>query len=693
MRINKREKTFVAWMCVIAMLIAGMTQFPSKASADDTQNAGVSQEDEGWQDAVIAEDNETITDLGKWSYCFKASNGSQAQIRGGDEYNNFGFKAISSKKAWAGMNVYATFDTKPDQEYEFTLKLNAAGNGAESLGSVGLYYMQYYRYEYDMDGEHVVEEGYGYGRINGIDPNINLVEGENGEFKGSFIAKQEQTRIVLFVNTVAPGVEINITDISIKEPNPIPGPPEEIPEGWSLVPSNVEAWSPVGSTNAWEIYAGAWNANEYAYIATKNDEENPYKLSVNYLKTTKNNYWLAQLRVTFDDLDIGERYLVEVKEGDKVISRKVFLSNNTSYRTDNIGIGDGEEGSIVEYTATCEVYKPDTSLLPNNMEFEDAISSKYNALLDASYVQSSTHEENTDGVLTDGNLLTGYLCTGRELTNQDVVVTLKKEQDVSKIQCGAIDFKDTLTVASPYKIEISPDGENYEEIGSYTADTSDEFTFKAVVLPVDTSKVTFEKFKYVRLTLDGGNAYGYQIREFGLILSEKRQEETTAPKPTKPVVTTPPVTTPAATKPDNPTDNPGTKADETTKGVEPTQPTPQVTTDAKTQQPTTADKDAVATKKVAKASVKSVTKSKASKKAKVTLKKLKGVTGYQIQFSKTKKFKKVLVKKNVKKNNVKITSKKIKNIKTLYVRARAYITINGKKSYGAWSTVKKAKIK
>lgn len=679
MRINKREKKFVAWICVIAMIFAGMTQFPSKASADDS-----------WQDAVIAEDNETITDLGKWSYCFKASNGSQAQIRGGDEYNNFGFKAISSKKAWAGMTAYATFDTKPDQEYEFTLKLNATGNGAESLGSVGLYYMQYYRYEYDMDGEHVVEEGYNYGRINGINPNINLVEGDNGEFKGTFTAKQEQTRIVLFVNEVAPGVEINITDISIKEPNPIPGPPEEIPEGWSLVPSNIAEWSPVGSTNAWEIYAGAWNADEYAYIATKNDEENPYKLSVNYLKTTKNNYYLAQLRVTFDDLDIGERYLVEVKEGDKVISRKVFLSNNTSYRTDNIGIGDGEEGSIVEYTATCEVYKPDTSLLPNNMEFEDAISSKYNALLDASYVQSSTHEENTDGVLTDGNLLTGYLCTGRELTNQDVVVTLKKEQDVSKIQCGAIDFKDTLTVASPYKIEISPDGENYEEIGSYTADTSDEFTFKAVVLPVDTSKVTFEKFKYVRLTLDGGNAYGYQIREFGLILSEKRQEETTTPKPTKPVETSPQT----STTPQTPTGDSGTKVDETTtKLLEPINTEPQVTTKGTVEQPTTEPKVDSSNQKVAKASVKSATKSKASKKANIKLKKLKGVAGYQIQFSKTKKFKKVLFKKNVKKNNAKVTSKKIKNIKTLYVRARAYKNLNGKKNYGDWSKVKKVKIK
>lgn len=86
-------------------------------------------------------------------------------------------------------------------------------------------------------------------------------------------------------------------------------------------------------------------------------------------------------------------------------------------------------------------------------------------------------------------------------------------------------------------------------------------------------------------------------------------------------------------------------------------------------------------------------KSKKAKKAKLTIKKVKGANGYQIQISASKKFRKILVKKNIRKLKVTITSKNLKNKKKLYVRVKAY-KLNGKtKVWGKWSNKKVIKVK
>ena len=77
-------------------------------------------------------------------------------------------------------------------------------------------------------------------------------------------------------------------------------------------------------------------------------------------------------------------------------------------------------------------------------------------------------------------------------------------------------------------------------------------------------------------------------------------------------------------------------------------------------------------------------------KMKITLKKMKSVTGYQIRYCVNKKFQGYTTK-NTKKRNV--TIKKLKKNKTYYVKARAYKKVNGMKTYGKWSKVKKVKIK
>ena len=83
----------------------------------------------------------------------------------------------------------------------------------------------------------------------------------------------------------------------------------------------------------------------------------------------------------------------------------------------------------------------------------------------------------------------------------------------------------------------------------------------------------------------------------------------------------------------------------------------------------------------------------ANKKLKVTWKKLKGVDGYQIQYSANKKFKSSKTVTIKKANTVKKTLKKLKKRKKYFVRVRAYAegNLNGKRvvSYGKWSAVKK----
>lgn len=93
------------------------------------------------------------------------------------------------------------------------------------------------------------------------------------------------------------------------------------------------------------------------------------------------------------------------------------------------------------------------------------------------------------------------------------------------------------------------------------------------------------------------------------------------------------------------------------------------------------------TVKVGKAAISKVTVKK--KKVTVSIKKMSGVSGYQVQAASDKKIKKNV--KSVKVKSRKAVFKKWKR-KTCYVRVRAYKTnASGKRIYGKWSSVKKAK--
>ena len=74
---------------------------------------------------------------------------------------------------------------------------------------------------------------------------------------------------------------------------------------------------------------------------------------------------------------------------------------------------------------------------------------------------------------------------------------------------------------------------------------------------------------------------------------------------------------------------------------------------------------------------------------------VKGADGYEIQYSTSKKFTKKTTKTTVikKQSTKKTTLKKLKNKKKYYVKIRAYKTVNGKKVYGSYSSVKNVKTK
>lgn len=93
-------------------------------------------------------------------------------------------------------------------------------------------------------------------------------------------------------------------------------------------------------------------------------------------------------------------------------------------------------------------------------------------------------------------------------------------------------------------------------------------------------------------------------------------------------------------------------------------------------------------KKPKSTSIKKLTKGK--KSFKVTWKKVSGVSGYQVQYSTSKKFTKKTTKTKTYNSNKSFTKtiSKLKSKKKYYVRVRAYKTVNGKRIYSSWSKVK-----
>ena len=163
---------------------------------------------------------------------------------------------------------------------------------------------------------------------------------------------------------------------------------------------------------------------------------------------------------------------------------------------------------------------------------------------------------------------------------------------------------------------------------------------------------------------------------------------------TEPATTEAPtiVTEPATTEtPTTVTEPATTEAPTTVAEPESTQATtaPVITPVAAKQSITTKNSESV---KVPQAKIKKAVKKKGATKAKIYLKKVKGIQSYEIQICKNKKFKKKnTVTKNTKKLNY--TFKKLKTNKKYYVRARGVIKQGNIKITGKWSKIISVKLK
>lgn len=250
--------------------------------------------------------------------------------------------------------------------------------------------------------------------------------------------------------------------------------------------------------------------------------------------------------------------------------------------------------------------------------------------------------------------------------------------------------------AKDYYIEVSTDGINYTKVAEASGigamgNRNDAIFLKKTV-----------NAQYIRITGTArATQYGYSIWELAVYgTDDAKVDETTTVKPeettARPVVTRPadlqeaippivivdePMSTTTENQVTTKTDVNGPTSGNGQKGTSAIEETAAPTAGQMT------------TTKLGKTKVKKATKKKAVKKISIKLKKVKGAQKYQIQISKTKKFKKKLVKKTVKKFKFTLKNKKLKNKKKLYVRARAMKVVGKKKYYGNWSKPKKVKIK
>ena len=282
---------------------------------------------------------------------------------------------------------------------------------------------------------------------------------------------------------------------------------------------------------------------------------------------------------------------------------------------------------------------------------------------------------------------------------------------------------DSVGLKAIRHIEITGDypvsGFEYYENGKW----NDVEQFTSEIVFKDTTKqkvhVTFNKegkytIKFWASTADGNQSVVAKrvinVTKTSIELYREVETTPTVVPTTKDIepITTEPATVVPTTKDETeseaptqaPTEEPTTeqKTEEpTTENVTQAPTTKPITTEPVTIKPTTVvptTKSVTTTAaqkvKVGKTAIKKAVKQKKAKKAKISFKKVKKVSGYQVQISTSAKFvNKLTITKNIKKTSC--TIKALKAKKVYYVRARAYIVKGKKKYYGTWTVKKKVK--
>lgn len=287
-------------------------------------------------------------------------------------------------------------------------------------------------------------------------------------------------------------------------------------------------------------------------------------------------------------------------------------------------------------------------------------------------VVASSEKNDKAANVTDGKLGTRWESEWN-VDPQWLYVDLGSVKNINKVG-----FSWEGAYAKRYYVQISNNATDWKTVAAVKATSA-----KTVQITLDKTYSA----RYVRMygTRRGLDAYGYSMYEMGVWEAKE--------VPTTETTTTVDVTTEAPTTEAPTTEAPTTEAPTTAKPTTETPITEATTTTKNIQNASTeigTETTVGPTVKItpAKVKVKKVARKAKGTKAKISLKKVKGATGYVVKISTSKKFKKkTTITKNVKLTT--FTLKKLKKNKKYYIKVRAVRKTGKTKVYGLWSKPKR----
>ena len=462
------------------------------------------------------------------------------------------------------------------------------------------------------------------------------------------------------------------------ELNPDGGSSQPDTDGYKSVPDN--AVTTVGDCT---LYAGNWDNGAMSYKGSKLSD-----LSIKLNSTSGNaGTWGTQLKYPMN-LVQGKKYNVTLK----------FNSTNAgNMHWKNEGENDSVDLGTVQYNVNAGI---------NTKTLQITADSKNTAVMEMSGMPAGTVIDNISiSSVQEADSATTEKPTDAATTTEKVTETPTTHKVIDVDWSGVKYLEDGAEggkLVNKYKAYCESDKVNIVNIQKnadgasviYTtfpvavsSTTAEEAKIEGagVGFPVDSVKEGQNLFK---VTLADNSTYDVYLYKEPVKVTTALPTTTQAPTtvaPTEKATTVVPTTqapTEKATTVAPTTQTPTTIAPSetgTTTKTETTKETPTVST---TEIVTTKTAQTV---KVPKVKIKKATKKRSAKKLKVTLKTAKGVKGYQVMISTSKKFKKAKVK-NYKK--AKFTIKKLKANKKYFIRVRAYKVVNGEVYYGKWSNRK-----
>ena len=515
------------------------------------------------------------------------------------------------------------------------------------------------------------------------------------------------------------------------ELNPDGGSSQPDTDGYKSVPDN--AVTTVGDCT---LYAGNWDNGAMSYKGSKLSD-----LSIKLNSTSGNaGTWGTQLKYPMN-LVQGKKYNVTLKfnstnagnmhwknegENDSVDLGTVQYNVNAGINTKTLQItADSKNTAVMEMSGMPAGTVIDNISISSVQEADSATTEKPTDA--ATTTEKVTETPTTHKVIDVDWSGVKYLEDGAEggkLVNKYKaycesdkvnIVNIQKNADGASVIYTTFPVAVSSTTAEEAKIEGAgvgfpvdsvKEGQNLFKVTLADNSTYDVYLYKEPVKVTTALPTTTQAPTTVAPT---EKATTVAPTEKATTVVPTTQAPTTV-APTEKATTVAPVTTQAPTTQAPTTVAPTEKA---TTVVPTTQaPTEKATTVAPTTQtpttiapsetgtttktettketPTVSTTEIVTTKtaqtvKVPKVKIKKATKKRSAKKLKVTLKTAKGVKGYQVMISTSKKFKKAKVK-NYKK--AKFTIKKLKANKKYFIRVRAYKVVNGEVYYGKWSNRK-----